>query len=108
MPAILKSCAVMAAAAASKITTVAHPRCWILDSGAGSPLVSKEEDSAVDLEAAIEMSIPQVLDTAGGDITVTHTLPVYSPAMRTTINAYLLGSTPAVVSLGIMCAKKGY
>ena len=80
----------------------------ILDSGAGADLAWKQDFSNADLAKAIKLPRPIVLDTAGGDVTVTHVLPIRSDALRGVVTPLLCESSPAALSLGVMCAKRGF
>ena len=65
------------------------PRRWIVDTGAAIDIVGEQDFSGEDLRAKKKLLLPQTLDTAGGDIDVTHSLPMKSNAMEEDIEPLL-------------------
>ena len=85
-----------------------HPvRSWLMDTGCGFDLVQKSAVSSC-TDCFRPMANPASLNTANGEVEVQHCLPLSVGCGLPSIEALVLDSTPAVLSIGRRCMHEGY
>jgi hypothetical protein len=90
------------AAKANKNTRIST-REFIVDSGASFHLVSEDSLTPEEEATKVELDHPIEVQTANGDVNITHKCRVYVFELDLWIWAHLLESTIAVLSLGALC-----
>ena len=80
----------------------------LIDSGAGADLKGAELCSARQLANATELTDPVELETANGNIEVTHVVHDRLRTLREETSSLLLPHSPWALSLGQRCMQQGY
>ena len=86
---------------------VASNISWLVDTGCGFDLISKK-DSEGFRDCFGRASIPIELSTANGKTSANQVLNLTVTELTEDIHAYVLISTPAVLSVGLRCMELGY
>ena len=103
----LLKCALPYAANAQRVMR-GGPRCWLIDTGAGYDLLSRSEAGEFCIRYAVKTPRAITLRTASGITNTTEYLPIQVSPLGEVAKPLLLESTPAVLSVGYRCMKKGY
>ena len=83
-------------------------RSWILDSGASDDVAPRELCPEGVLKNARALDNELLLTTAGGLITVTHSVHCKISSTGESIDALLLDESPALLSMGLRCLRDGW
>ena len=80
---------------------------WLIDTGCGHDLVSMK-DLGVDMAHILVAERPLTFNTANGKTKTTEQAPLYCAELDEELLPYILGSTPAVLSVGKRCMHMRY
>ena len=91
----------------AKAAGKANVDLWLVDTGCGSDLIEKSEIR--NLKPFVAHAAKTItFHTANGPTTATEIVRLFVEEFGEEIKPYILDSTPAVVSVGLRCMKKGY
>ena len=86
---------------------ISHIVEWLVDTGCGYDLVDKSDVEA--LAAGIKKAARSItFDTAGGAVPADKTLELFVKEINASIDAFVLDSTPNVLSVGKRCETEGW
>ena len=80
---------------------------WIADAGSTIDAISKSDLTHLSRRKVRKLALPTVYETAGGDAAVDSAIPLYSKAIGGKVDANILESTPAVLTVGRRCMTPG-
>ena len=83
-------------------------RMWLCDTGCPCDLTSKKALDHEGRKMIQQADVPQVFNTANGQIRADTTVTMQIPHLMETIEPYLLPNTPDVISIGRRCVREGY
>ena len=79
-----------------------------MDSGASIHMISKKDLNSAELETVTTSRSPMTVITANGEVQTNEEATVYVRELDIFLKMKLLGDTPAVLSLGMLCDEHGY
>ena len=83
-------------------------RSWILDSGASEDVAPRELCHENMIKSARLLDNELTLTTAGGPISVTHSVHCKISSTGESVDALLLDNSPALLSMGLRCLRDGW
>jgi hypothetical protein len=83
-------------------------RRWMADTGCCFDLISKEDLSREELSRSVKTQVPCRLKTANGNASANKTISFNHRSLEGEITAYIMRSTPTVLSVGKRCMHEGY
>ena len=96
-------------AAADRLATSASlPSCWIADTGCGHDLLCQQHIAKHGQECRTRVPAPPQFSGVGGCMTANMKLPLKSLALQSEVDPFVLPATPAVLSVGRRCVRKGW
>ena len=95
-------------AARAQRVSPANTREYIVDSGASFHLVSEDSLTPKELSSKVELEEPIEVQTANGDVVITHKCRIHVIELDLWVWAHLLECTVAVLSLGALCGDHGF
>ena len=108
MPALMKTNARAAVAAAVRSVAMSTPKCWSHDPGHKLDPMRNEDQATVRLGAAREKETTQVPHTTDDDYVAINTLLIPVTAMTTATVDKQMGFGPIDASVDTTCAKKDH
>ena len=93
---------------ASIISKSLDERMFFVDSGASMHMLSKRDQSPVEMDTLRRLRTPTTVVTANGEVQANEEAQVYVDDLGLFVTVPLLEETPAVISLGKLCKEHGY
>ena len=93
---------------ASTISKSLDERMFFVDSGACMHIMSKRDQSPVEMDTLRRLRTPTTVVTANGEVQANEEAQVYVDDLGLFVAVPLLEETPAVISLGKLCKEHGY
>ena len=89
-------------------TLLPEEREFVVDSGASMHMISKKDLSDAEMDTLTKLCRPTTVTTANGEVHTHEEATVYVEEFDFFLTMKVLDNTPAVLSLGKLCAENGY
>ena len=83
-------------------------REFVVDSGASMHMISKKDLNSAEMDTLTKSCSPTIVITANGEVQTHEEATVYVKELDIFLTMKVLENTPAVLSLGKLCAENGY